>query len=286
MALSTAATAEKERGRMTTSPTPTSYPEVNAALRAFHASVQAILGPRLRAMYLVGSLAIGDFDPATSDLDIIMVTDGALPEDRIAALRDFHTRFCASDSPWATRLEAVYIPQDDLRSTASASVPYPQVERDRPFFVEPLEPAWSVQRYTLRAHGVVIAGPEPRDLLDPVDPNEMRHEGATGAHTWLDQAEHDPTWLTWARPRPYFAFVVATLCRMLYTLETGDVASKPAATRWAQQALDDQRAQFIARAWAARREEGDAASDDMDALVAFIRFTVARYDATGFRSAQ
>jgi hypothetical protein len=270
---------------MTNSPAPTAYPEVNITLCEFHASVQATLGPRLRGMYPVGSLAIGDFDLATSDLDIIVVTDGALPEDRIAALRDFHTRFGASDSPWATRLEAVYIPQDDLRSPALASATYPQVERDRPFFVEPLEPGWSVQRYTLRAHSVVIAGPDPRELLDPVNPEEMRHDGAIIAHTWLDQAEHDPTWLDWARPRPYSAFVVGTLCRLLYTLETGDVASKPAATNWARQMLDDRWADFIAHSWAARNEGGGAPPSDMDALVAFIRYTVERYEARGFRFA-
>ena len=72
-----------------------------------------------------------------------------LPDDRIEALREFHTRFGASDSLWATRLEAVYIPQDDLRCPATASASYPQVERDRPFFVEPLEPggASSATRY-------------------------------------------------------------------------------------------------------------------------------------------
>jgi Domain of unknown function (DUF4111)/Nucleotidyltransferase domain len=267
---------------MTNASAPTAYPEVNEALRAFHASVQAILGLRLRGLYLVGSLALGDFDPAASDLDIIVVTDGALPEDRIEALRDFHTRFRASDSPWATRLEAVYIPQDDLRSPATASVSYPQVERDRPFFVEPPEPGWSVQRYTLREYGVVIAGPNPRDLLDPVDPDEMGHTGAFIAHGWLDDVEHDPTWLDWARPRPYFAFVVATLCRLLYTLETGDVASKPTATRWAQQTLESQWADLIPRAWAARNEARDTTSDDLETLVAFIRYTAARYKALGF----
>jgi hypothetical protein len=270
---------------MTDSLSPTVYPEVNTALREVLASVQAILGPRLRGMYLVGSLAVGDFNPGSSDLDIIVVADDALSEDRIAALRDFHLRFEGSDSPWATRLEAVYIPQDDLRSPATASVSYPQVERDRPFFVEPLEPGWSVQRYTLRKHGVVIVGPEPRELLDSVDPDEMRRDGAIIAHTWLDQAEHDPTWLDWARPRPYFAFVVATLCRLLYTLETGAVASKPAATRWAQQTLDGWWADFIARSWEARHDDDEILQDEMDTLVAFIRFTVERYDTRDLRSA-
>jgi hypothetical protein len=271
---------------MADSLSPKAYPAVSKVLSEFLASVQAILRSHLRGMYLVGSLAVGDFDPNTSDLDIIVVTDGVLPDDQIAALRDFHTHFGASGSPWATRLEAVYIPADDLRNPASASSHYPQVERDRPFFVEPLEPGWSVQRYTLRAHGVVIAGPEPRELLDPVDSNEMRRDGAIIARTWLDQAERDLTWLDWARPRPYFAFVVATLCRLLYTLETGGVASKPAATGWAQEALDAQWADFIARSWAARYEDGETPQDDMDTLVAFIRYTARRYDADGFPSAE
>jgi hypothetical protein len=265
---------------------PTVYPAVNEALRDFLASVRAILGSRGRGMYLVGSLAVGDFDPATSDLDIIVVTEDALPKDLVAALREWHAQFSASDSPWAERLEAVYIPQDDLRVPASAGAHYPQVERDRPFFVEPLEAGWSVQRYTLREHGVVVAGPDPRELLEPVDPDEMRRDGAVIAHTWLDQAEHDPTWLDWARPRSYFAFVVATLCRLHYTLETGDVASKSAATHWAQEALDGQWADFILCAWEARYEDGDTPQEDMDTLITFIRYTATRYDAEGFRSTQ
>jgi hypothetical protein len=74
--------------------------------------------------------------------------------------------------------------------------------------VEPLEPGWSVQRYTLREHGVVVAGPDLRELLGPVNP-------------------------------------------------------EPAATRWAQQTLDDRRADFISRSWAARNEDGGAPPDDM-----------------------
>jgi hypothetical protein len=275
-----------ERGNSMTDPAPTAYPAINAALRDFLASIRAILGSQLRGMYLVGSLAVGDFDLNSSDLDIIVVTDGALSDGRIAALREWHTRFGASDSPWAMRLEAVYIPENDLRSPASATTTYPQVERDRPFFVEPVEPGWSVQRYTLREHGVVIAGPNPRDLLDQVDPDEMRRDGAIIARTWLDQAEHDPTWLDWARPQPYFAFVIATLCRLLYTLETGGVASKPAAIRWAQQTLDGQWAGFVDHSWEARHKNGETPQEDIEILVAFIRYTVERYDAVGFRSAQ
>ena len=66
---------------MTEPLSPTAYPAVNVALLEFLSSVQTILGPHLRGMYLVGSLAVGDFDPNTSDLDIIVVTDSTLPDD-------------------------------------------------------------------------------------------------------------------------------------------------------------------------------------------------------------
>jgi hypothetical protein len=92
--------------------------------------------------------------------------------------------------------------------------------------------------------------------------------------------------LDWARPRAYFAFVVATLCRLLYTLETGGVASKPAATRWAQETLGSRWSDFIARSWEARRETSETPQANMGALVAFIHSTAARYDAMGFGSAQ
>ncbi len=45
------------------------------------------------------------------------------------------------------------------------------------------------------------------------------------------------SWITfevaWAQ-----RYAVTTLCRMLYTLETGEVASKPAALEWARRELD------------------------------------------------
>jgi hypothetical protein len=60
------------------------------------------------------------------------------------------------------------------------------------------------------------------------------------------------------------------------------VVSKPAATRWAQQTQESQWADLIPRAWAARNEAGDTTSDDVETLVAFIRYTAARYKALGF----
>ena len=57
---------------------PTPYAGVNAVLHHFLASIQAIVGSHFRGMYLSGSLALGDFDPRSSDIDFIVVTGATL----------------------------------------------------------------------------------------------------------------------------------------------------------------------------------------------------------------
>lgn len=257
---------------------PTPYADVNAVLRDFLAHIQAIIGDQLRGMYLIGSLALGDFDPHSSDIDFVVVTADELPEAAFLALREMHMRFAASGSPWATKIEAVYIPQAALRHSGATptTARYPQIEKGGTLALERLEDAWSAQCYTLRECGVVIAGPGPRTLLDPVDPDAMRREGVAIMEQWLDQARHDPSWLEWLCQRRNQVFVVQTLCRLLYTHETGAVASKPAATRWARRRVDEHWAALIARSVAAQHECGAAPESDVQETVAFIQFTVDR----------
>src|SRR5260221_159113 len=103
---------------------PTPYPDVNAVVHDLQTSLHAILGAQLAGMYLVGSLALGDFDPRESDLDLIIVTGGTLSDETLAALRDLHQRIDHSASAWAARLDAVYLPQEVLRA------PSPTAARD------------------------------------------------------------------------------------------------------------------------------------------------------------
>ena len=210
---------------------------MNDALRELLERVQAVLGAHFVGMYLTGSLALGDFDPHTSDIDFVVVTGGTLSDDLVGALRDLHARFDTGGSPWAGKVEAVIFPREALRPAAPDQRPDPQVEKGRILFVDQLESGWVFQCYILREHGVTLAGPEPRTLIDPLDPDEMRRAVVPIAVIWLGLAHLDPAWLAWLRERENQAFVALTLCRLLYTLDTGAVASKPAAVRWAQQAV-------------------------------------------------
>src|SRR5919204_3271909 len=89
---------------------PTPYADVNTVLHDFLARIRLILGERFRGMYLDGSLALGDFDPHSSDIDFVVTTDAPLSDALFLALRDMHARFDASGSPWATEVEAASPP--------------------------------------------------------------------------------------------------------------------------------------------------------------------------------
>lgn len=251
---------------------PTPYPDVNAVLHYFLVRIQAILGDRFQGMYLDGSLALGDYNPLSSDIDFVVVTDGDVPDDLFAALRDMHARFDASGSPWATEVEAFYVSQDAVRRYDPAHARCPRIERGESLVMQDLDSGWILHCHVLREHGIAVAGPDPRPLIDPVAPQETRQAVVSIADSWLEAALHDRNALRRRGPQTY---MVVTLCRMLYTLDSGAVASKPVAARWARQIAGGRWAALIDRAlsWhkdpARQDTPGDGEIDDTLALIAY-----------------
>ena len=256
---------------------PTPYPDVNTVVHELLTSIQAILGAQLRGMYLLGSLALGDFHPQASDLDLVIVTVGTLSDETFASLRELHRRFDHSASAWATRLDAVYLPQEVLREAFPTAARYPILEWPGLLALEPLEGGWPIQRYTLREYGVVVSGPDPSSLLDPVNPDDLRQASAAIVERWRDQAHRDREWVAWLRQPDNHTFVVLTLCRLLYTLDTGSVASKPAAALWAERTLPSRWSGLIDRAATQQHATDDEPEDEVNNTLALLEYTYEHY---------
>jgi hypothetical protein len=88
---------------------------VDAVLEALFAGVRDALGPQLVGVYLDGSLAAGDFAECSSDIDVLVVTEGVLPDEVVAALGAMHARLATGTSKWSRELEVSYIPCRALR---------------------------------------------------------------------------------------------------------------------------------------------------------------------------
>lgn len=229
---------------------------------------QWILGNRFVGMYVHGSLAIGDFDPTRSDVDFLVVTTDDVPGRSYEALRKFHENVAAGSLAWAKNVEGSYIPLPALRRYDSNRTVHPALRCDGSFAKDNHGSEWIVQRHVIREKGIVLAGPEPQTIIDPISADDLR-AAVVGLllDWWYPQLENSFR----IADSEYQAYAVLTMCRALYTFRHGTVVSKPVAGRWAMNSLGERWKLLIGRAMNWRRGEEMQQLDD---TLAFIRFTI------------
>jgi Domain of unknown function (DUF4111)/Nucleotidyltransferase domain len=249
---------------------PTPYPEINILLQALLSGVQAVLGNQFAGMYLHGSLVTGDFVPQRSDIDFLVVTASELPVEMLPRLQKMHSGITASGMKWADKLEGSYIPRQALRRYDPAHKQHPALRVDGSFSVDMHGSDWIIQRHILREQGLALAGPLLQQLIDPVQPEDLRRAVRGILHEWWSPPLHNPNRFN---SQEYQAYAVLTMCRALYTLQHGAVVSKRTAAIWAQAALDKRWGDLIeqALAWT----EGNQA-DHLQATLDFIYYTLAQ----------
>lgn len=278
----------------------TAYPELNLVLEHLLAGAQAALADNFVGAYLQGSFAVGDYTPY-SDCDFIVVTHEDLTPGQLAALQALHKEIHRLPAPyWRNGLEGSYAPAAILRRWSTEPRDPPGAPRAKDWGdpgmsgAPPLAyPFWyldhgsdtlvrsehdnsQVVRWCLREKGVVLAGPDPATLVDPVSPAALKAEVRRTMDLCLAVGLEPMHLVAWQ------AFWVGLFCRILHTMETGTVTSKKAAMTWAEAALDPRWSGLIARARALRKghESAGAPADpgEVEATRAFVAYAVAYAD--------
>lgn len=213
---------------------PSDIPEM---LDAHLFGIRAILGENLVAVYLRGSLALGDFDPATSDLDFFAVTERRVSDAEFAALAALHTRLDHLPNRYSAELEGPYIDRAATRRFQPGQR-HPTIGRGEALTWHEHSTNWVLERWAVREHGITLLGPDPKTLIDPVTPDDIRAAVRARLLDWSTWANplDNPEW-QW--PRAHKAYVVETMCRALCTIATGELPSKPVAVAWALATLPD-----------------------------------------------
>lgn len=196
------------------------------------AGVTEILDESFCGAYLQGSFAVGDAD-AHSDVDFIVVTEDEVTPQQRAGLRALHQRLYALPTSWAQHLEGSYVPRAMLRRPDPDRRPLLYLDNGATEFALDNHDNTAVVRWSLREHGVVLAGPDPRELVDPITVDELRAEMHWALGLWQE----------WFRSidsmgRRALAVAVLTHARILHTLAVGEVGSKRSAGEWALDTLD------------------------------------------------
>ncbi|XSG73919.1 aminoglycoside adenylyltransferase domain-containing protein [Herpetosiphon llansteffanensis] len=224
------------------------HPELEAVLAGLVAELQNILGDQLLAVYLSGSIALDDWDDA-SDVDFMVVLKDELDLAQLPALQALHAAIYALPSPWAQHLEGSYISQALVRGADPNKTPLWYLDNGSSQLILSTHDNELVMRWTVREHGIPLFGPEPTNLIDPIDPAELRQEIRNTMHDWAGEMQAGMYQMTnqWAQ-----AFTVISYCRMLQSLATDRIHSKRAGVAWALANLAPQWHPLIEAAWANR----------------------------------
>ena len=233
------------------------HPELPQVLDRFVAGTQNVLGDNFVGAYLVGSLATGDFDN-DSDVDFVVILDHNLDEGEVGGPEALHREIQNLGGYPARHLEGSYISQPLLSRIDLVGVqPVWYVDNGATTLTRSThDNQWHV-RWILRERGIVLAGPDPKLLIGPVKKEALRTEMRTsiqelGTHF---MAELDKP-LGWFNSRFGQSFTVLTCCRMLHTFHTGEIQSKLAAVRWAEQSVSPEWDELIRQSWAERKGAG------------------------------
>ena len=215
------------------------YPELREVLKIFVTKIKAELAENLVGIYLVGSLASGDFD-LDSDVDFMVVIDTKLPEINIRSLQDIQIKVHDIDCYPAKHLEGSYISISDLNNWSSVGEKklYYFDNGSTTFEQSIHDNKWHV-RWILRERGITLIGQKPETILQSIPLDELFSEINTTMLRVIKEFKDEIN-----RPLSFLnsqfgqSFAVLTYCRMLHTLQSGTVRSKKAGAKWARQIVE------------------------------------------------
>lgn len=224
---------------------------------------------RLAGLYLVGSIALGDFAPGRSDVDFVAVLDAPAGDAAIAALETVHATVdaAAGDLP---ELDGFYVTHPAFAGEPESANPVAFhlgrrfVRCGECFELNPV--TWA----TLSRHGVAVRGVAAADLGITVTHERLARWCAANLRAyWTDYAQRTRDLIAAVEPGSdvpaeligdLLAWAVTGPPRLHHTIVTGEIASKSGAARWALDVYADGWHDLLEAALTARRQDLSAAT--------------------------
>lgn len=201
--------------------------ELTALLQELLQKLQSSLSEKFIGLYVGGSIANSSFNATTSDIDCYIITTEPLPEHTIAQIGALHHELYLSQAPYAKKIEASYIAQSDLLNF--------NPKHKRPYFNEgnlyiaPYGSNFIIELWMLRNKGITLSGPAIKDFLKEISPQDIQLAIKRNLDEYWRVMLTDLKKLSRS---DYQVYAIVTMCRTLYSLETGDIVSKTKAAQW------------------------------------------------------
>lgn len=229
--------------------------------------IQKILKENFIGAYVHGSLATGD-SVSSSDIDVVIVIKNDITLNEIESFQQLHHKlYDELESPWGQRLELAYVPIDIFCKRQVEPRDPPNEPRTNEW-IDPstqappqFYPFWyldngakqlvrsehdntQIVRWVVREKGIVLEGPDPKDIIDPVSKADLIND-LKNTFNMISAKWNNPESLNTLGMQTFF---VTLCCRAQHCLHTGTIASKKVASVWAQQSLGKQYSDLIKKA--------------------------------------
>jgi hypothetical protein len=235
-------------------------PEAATRILQFLELCDSRLPEVVEALWVEGSIALGDFHPRTSDIDIVVLTAREVPPGAQIQLRG------------RPPIQALWATRDRLAGLTSE-----------------LGGVGAVLAATLHRHGIAVRGPHPRQLVPDVGRAELARAVLANLEAywvlWLDQARTGwPLRLITLHPR-LIAWGVAGVPRQYLTVSEDRIVSKSVALELARSRFESRWHRILDEALRLRtdgsgslyRSPFERRSD----MIAFLEYAIGRTRSAG-----
>jgi hypothetical protein len=243
------------------------FPEVRETVGVYLDAVDAEARGLVEGLHLVGSVALGEFRPRTSDVDFVAVTPSPPDAAALKALDRAHRRLRRSRP--IPHFDGIYVTREELARNPLLAGPGPHAHAGRFHATGPRD-ANPVTWHTLGDRGVTCRGPAPSELVVWRDATVLASWTLGNLESYwrplLRRARraYDP-WSVIARSPYGVVWIVLGVCRLHATLATGDILSKEAAGRYGLRTFEETWHPLLEEALRIRRE--DRARADLRSFV-------------------
>lgn len=206
----------------------TPYPQIDTLVIELRDGLTIVLGKKLLALYLFGSLVGGDFDPHTSDIDLLAITHDDITSEDLAVLRKVHANFAAKYPDWNDRIEVAYVGVVAMRKFKTDTATIARISPGEPLHYRTMDVRWLMDWYMVQEQGVVLLGPKPQAFIPTISSGEFVQSLKNEYAAWSERAKE-------ARRIGYQSYIILSLCRGLYAIRNGKQISKMQGGVWAMQ---------------------------------------------------
>ncbi|HKV57882.1 MAG TPA: aminoglycoside adenylyltransferase domain-containing protein [Ktedonobacteraceae bacterium] len=201
-------------------------------------------------IYIYGSIALGAFEERESDIDIIALTQGEWSSLELKQLKALHVQL-NKEYPLGKRVEALYVPLRYLgvAHPGKAIASYPAAH-DGKFSPAARGGLNAVTWWIMQNKGIRLSGPECDALPLDVTWDDVLDTMRFNLNVYfVRKAKHPHTYLHSGAVE----FAVSNLCRILTTIEEGEIISKSESLiRWRER-LPARWQKLIDEAWRIRQ---------------------------------